>query len=157
MLHRDDQSRNLVTRSANACPAGPQGIGLFSSLLGLAMFAILLTLFFLPVSERPSIPSGLVGEWTTSSPRYADRGIKISATTLKISTGERDFSTYRIEKIAQHEISGTGTVLYSIEYSDRGQMQSLSFYYAELPEPEIRLKNQRHIVWNKESPRPHRR
>jgi hypothetical protein len=94
-------------------------------------------------------PNELVGVWTTSDPKYADRFLKIDRDAITFGTGEGNFETYAITKMKKG--AEVQDMLYTIYYEDEaGDTYTLAMYYSPERGGVLRLKNQREIIWTKE-------
>jgi len=98
-------------------------------------------------TETP-ISDDLLGVWTTSAPRYADRSFEITKDLIIFGSGSIYIDSGSISKI-EKEDQGSKR-LYVIYYdTTEGGEQQFSFYYEPIGGGAIRLKNQEKIVWNK--------
>ncbi len=83
--------------------------------------AILLVAFLVFLPERPTpLPDELVGVWTTSHPKYADRYFDLTKTTVIFGTGKESIDTNvisNVEKTLQDKASYTQST--SIVLEDR--------------------------------------
>ena len=99
------------------------------------------------------IPSPLIGRWTTDDPRYVDRYLEITATSVNFGVGENRPQSYGIFKITAvpHPVRGTR---YRIEYIDRDGVDYHVSFHLQLENDEVvlRLANQFHMVWRKTGP-----
>lgn len=141
MHHRDDQPAKRI-----------RSWWLSGFLVGLALVSASIVIFTMPNPAASQISSELFGTWKTSSPSYADRLIEITESELRIGTGGGDVARYPIRKMSRRAANAGD--LYTIEYSADRHVQSLSLYFSNVRQPEIRLKNKRDVVWQKEPPRP---
>lgn len=97
------------------------------------------------------LPDELVGVWSTSAPRYADRAFQITKTSIAFGTGGHSYSVYPIRTVAV--VRDSAATLYTIDYTTpEDQVAEFSFYYVPRREGEIRFKNQRQLVWRKAKP-----
>ncbi|MFQ5992832.1 MAG: hypothetical protein ACE5NA_10400 [Nitrospiraceae bacterium] len=94
------------------------------------------------------VPDELLGVWTTSAPKYADRFFEITAGAIIFDTGKPSPDIHPIANIETvHDLRPT---LYTISYlSEEGQEHKFSFYYDPAHGGVIRFKNQQHISWMK--------
>jgi hypothetical protein len=111
--------------------------------------AILVVAFVLFLPERPKpLPDELVGVWTTSDPRYADRHLDLTKATIIFGTGKESIDTNfisNVEKRLQDK-----AILYTIYFHRVGGPEDrVSFYYDPANGGIIRFKNQEHIDWKK--------
>ena len=111
--------------------------------------AILLVAFLVFLPERPTpLPDELVGVWTTSHPKYADRYLDLTKATIIFGTGKESIDTNfisNVEKTLQDK-----AILYTIYFHRVGGPEDkVSFYYDPANGGIIRFKNQKHIDWKK--------
>ena len=97
--------------------------------------------------ETP-IPDDVLGVWTTSESRYADRSFELTKDLIIFGTGTTSYDSVSISKI-EKEDQGSKR-LYVIYYDTiEGDEQQFSFYYAPIDGGAIRIKNQENIVWER--------
>ena len=116
-----------------------------------AATALLAALAGCQAQKENPVPDHLLGVWTTSAPRYADRYIEIRHDMIIFGTGG---DTFELHVLAELKEAREGeAMLYTITHLNHfGQPYSLSFYYKPSGDGIIRFKNQREIVWTKERP-----
>ena len=114
---------------------------------------IVLTIFFgWHCGYEKSAPNKLVGVWKSSDQKYADRFITIDTYTITFGIGEGNVEIYTIKKI--EKTTAEGSILYTIYFEDgEGVWYKFAFYYSPKDGGEFRKKNQRQIVWKKQSSR----
>ena len=124
-------------------PTSRREIGL---LVGLT--ALLAVVLVPRIGSGSGIPAELSGRWTTDDPRYADRSLVITDSTVAFYMGD--------EPIGVHEVTRThtepgefGGVRYDIEYDGDGGTQLLSVVYEASPPGILRLRNQLDMEWTK--------
>ena len=102
-----------------------------------------------PATEK-TIPDDLLGMWKTSEPEYADRFFELKKDEIIFATGENNTDTYSVASVEQaHDEGG---LLYNIHYLNlEGQQDTFSIYYAPTNHGVIRIKNQKHFTWTRES------
>jgi hypothetical protein len=111
--------------------------------------ALLAALAACQVRNENPVPDHLLGVWSTSAPRYADRYIEIRNDMIIFGTGGDEFELHALTHI--EEAREHGALLYTITHLNHfGQPYSLSFYYEPKGDGIIRFKNQKEIVWKKE-------
>ncbi len=113
------------------------------------LLALWLSLFaYAALSHRTvEIPDELLGLWTTSASKYADRYFEIGPTWLRFDTGATNVPVYRIANVGSSE-EGNAT-LYRVEYLIGEGAYTLSFLYEQTPEAVIRFENQPLVAWRK--------
>ena len=114
-------------------------------IVGVAAPAVFAALFL----KGETIPDELVGVWTTSASRYADRTFEITKTSLIFQTGEGDYTAHQISRVRK-DSDEKGT-LYTIDYLNLGEVYEFSFYYTQRRERVIRFENQPEMDWGKKS------
>lgn len=113
-----------------------------------AATALLVTLAGCQAQKKNPVPDHLLGVWTTSTPRYADRYIEIRNDMIIFGTGGDTFELHVLAEFK--EVREGEALLYTIIHLNHfGQPYSLSFYYEPSGDGIIRFKNQREIVWTK--------
>ena len=114
---------------------------------------IVLTLFFgWHCGYEKHAPNELVGVWKSSAQKYADRFITIDTDTITFGIGGGNVEIYTINKIKKTSVEGS--ILYTIYFEDgEGVWYKFAFYYSPKDGGEFRKKNQRQIVWKKQSSR----
>ena len=114
---------------------------------------ILLTSFIataLQTDETVSLPKKIIGEWTTTYPKYADRFFALEKRLITIGTGKDDFKVFFISDVQLNEDNRGGS--YKLTYSDtQGIKYEFTFHYFpdEGDDGAIRLKNRNETVWVK--------
>ena len=98
-------------------------------------------------SADSTMPPELIGTWVTSDPRYADRALIITATTISFYVGDAEVTTHPIRRVAvDHESRAT---VYELEYESGDEVLSLVFTFIRMDGGIIRLANQEHMDWKK--------
>ena len=98
--------------------------------------------------ENP-VPDHLLGVWTTSAPRYADRYIEIRNDIIIFGTGGETFELHALMDIT--ETREGESIVYTITHLNHyGQRYRLAFYYDPSTNGIIRFRNQREVAWKKE-------
>ena len=95
------------------------------------------------------VPAEVIGLWTTTAPRYADRAFEITSETVYLHQGGDLFATYGIlrSRITMHEDQEP---IYSLEYrDDSADEYSWEFYVSSEEGGTIRFTNQEVIVWRR--------
>jgi hypothetical protein len=111
--------------------------------------ALLATLAACQAQKENSVPDHLLGVWSTSAPRYADRYIEIRNDMIIFGTGGDAFELHVLAEL--NEAREGEAILYTITHLNHfGQPYTLSFYYEPTSDGIIRFKNQREIAWTKE-------
>ena len=101
-------------------------------------------------SERTTtVPNELVGVWKTSEPRYADRFLELTTTSIVFGAGEGAADIRPISGV--QKVREQGGLLYTVLYANaEGREATFSFYYDPAPPGTIRLKNQRSFEWTRQ-------
>jgi len=114
-----------------------------------AAMALFVTLAACQAQKENSVPDHLLGVWSTSAPRYADRYIEIRNDMIIFGTGGDAFELHALTDIK--EAREGEAILYTITHLNHfGQSYTLSFYYEPSGDGIMRFKNQREIAWTKE-------
>lgn len=85
----------------------------------------------------------IIGAWTTTHPRYADRGFVISLERIDIRVGPDEVQAYPIRSVTR-EVLETGTT-YVITYPTSEGL--LTFEMTVNPAGEARLDNLDDVIW----------
>ncbi|HIJ56110.1 MAG TPA: hypothetical protein HPQ03_08285 [Deltaproteobacteria bacterium] len=117
---------------------------------------ILLTSFIataFQTDETVSLPKKLIGEWTTTFPKYANRFFVLEKRLITIGTAKDDFEVFLISGVQMNQGSRGGS--YTLTYSDtQGIKYEFTFHY--FPDEgnggAIRIKNRNETVWVRKKP-----
>lgn len=116
----------------------------------LAMLAVIPFVFGCHPKKTVSVPDHLVGIWSTSSPRYADRSLQITKNRIIFESGKEPSGIHRIEKL--QEVQRGKYRSYDLTYKDEeGQEFIFFFTYDPTDNGEIRIRNQRNVTWARSS------
>jgi hypothetical protein len=114
--------------------------------LGTLYVFLIIFLSLLGCGKNIPVPQHLIGEWKTSSPRYADRYLKIAEHLLVFGIGDGEELSQDIEEVTAEEENGE--TIYTIRYKDiEGEKWSLTLMYSSALGT-IKLKNGNDI-WEK--------
>ena len=105
---------------------------------------------FLGCSRRTkSLPSNLLGVWTTDSPTYMDRYLRLDKEFIAFGIGPGKAPTIqRITSISVHR-KGNRAV-YTIRGTDVDGEHEIVFLH-DIAEPNaLRISNQRNVIWKKQ-------
>jgi hypothetical protein len=92
------------------------------------------------------VPAELVDVWVTDTEKYADRFFTIRGASITFGTGEGTSESYIITNVER--VPFVGDSLYTIEYTDsEGEPYKFSFFFRRGENDQIRLANQRVIIW----------
>lgn len=81
-----------------------------------AAFA-LAALFAFGCNKTEDVPNHLIGTWETDAPKYRDRYLEFTPTSITFGTGGDDSLTYDIDYLEYSEGEGRKTI-YDIKYTD---------------------------------------
>lgn len=143
----------MTQRTQPTKPKGavtPRPKARFREIALLAGLTVLLAVLLAPrLGSGTGVPAELSGRWTTDDPRYADRALIITDSTVAFYMGD--------DPIAVHEIRRTtskpgefGGVQYDIEYRTDGASQSVSVVYESSAAEFLRLATQPNMEWTKD-------
>lgn len=93
-------------------------------------------------------PPELIGRWTTTDARYADRGFDISSDSIVFHTGGDSFTAHAIEGIASEETAGR--TFYRVLYRTAPEEEPLAFSFHLDAGGEVRFRNQPGMVWTRQ-------
>ena len=114
-----------------------------------AAMALIATLAGCQAQKESPVPDHLLGVWSTSAPRYADRYIEIRNDMIIFGTGGDAFELHVLTDV--NEVREGEAIVYTITHLNHfGQPYTLSFYYEPTSDGIMRFKNQREIAWTKE-------
>jgi hypothetical protein len=112
--------------------------------------AVIAVLSFLAVRlwsrGESHLPTTVLGEWTTSDPRYAGRAVRLDDQQVSFVIGGREHP-YPVTQVRRRQ-AGDTTYL-TIEYVVTGQRQAWPVAYVPTPAPALRPVNQRGLVWTR--------
>ncbi len=95
--------------------------------------------------SRDSVPAEIIGKWTTTEARYADRYVEITSTQITFGTGGTGRTRNAVKGVRQTPDS-RGT-RFSIEYEGAvGEIESFAFI---LDGDSLRLANQPGFAWSR--------
>jgi hypothetical protein len=110
---------------------------------------VAVAIYMLQSKEIKDFPEDLIGQWTTSEPRYQDRFFEITKETLAYGLGGGKIDVYFISSMKE-SLEGNN-ILYTINYKNTDGLKfTQSFYYHPENGGSIQLKHQEHIKWTKE-------
>jgi len=101
----------------------------------------------LACSGNSTPPPELQGTWSTEYPDYADRGFAITDSSVTFFQGEGRSSVHLLVGVESED--RPGRVMYTLQYDLDGTTVGFSFEYTE--PGRIRLENQEHMLWERES------
>lgn len=117
----------------------------------LALTALLAVVLVPRFGSGTGVPAELYGRWTTDDPRYADRALVITDSTVAFYRGTEPISVHRLRTI--HSESGEfGGTRHDVEYESEGDPQVLTVIHEASPSGTLRLKNQPGIEWSRNMP-----
>jgi hypothetical protein len=112
-----------------------------------ALVAVLL----LRPAGSDELPPELFGHWMTTNDRYEGLGFSFGESTLAIYTSPTDSTVHLIHGVKKDD--SEGSLVYSIEYEERGSSQQLTIAYgprAPSGAPEwVHFPHQPEIEWRK--------
>lgn len=146
-------------RNAGRAPAGPAngakapGRTATRRQLGLllALTALLAVVLVPRLGSGTGVPAELHGRWTTDDPRYADRALVITDSTVAFYVGMDPISEHRVRSI-HSEPGELGGTRYDVEYESEGDPQVLSVVFEATPSETLRLNNQPGMEWSRSMP-----
>ena len=91
------------------------------------------------------VPDELIGLWSTSAPRYADRYFEFTKKTLIFKVGDEETGIHKIKEL---EKFGDGNATwYTVTYLSLGEKYKFSFSYYPADEGVITVVNQTNVQW----------
>jgi hypothetical protein len=97
------------------------------------------------------LPTALVGEWQSPTPKYADRGFAIRDGALYMKRGREEHETVRLP-IARVRVRPTnsGSLAVEIAYLENGARLSFDLTLHDYAgTPAVELRNQPEVIWRK--------
>jgi hypothetical protein len=95
------------------------------------------------------LPAAAQGTWTTSTPAYSDRYLKLADRTVEFGLGGHDAEVYGIRRVDAEDMID-GTALYTVQYrTDEGDTLSLRFLYRSGDPPTLKLDHQE-AIWTRQ-------
>jgi len=94
------------------------------------------------------LPPTVQGTWTTSTPAYSDRYLRLDDRTVEFGLGGHDSDIHGIRRVDAEEMVD-GTALYTVQYhTDEGDTLSLRFLYRPGDPPTLKLDHQ-DAIWTR--------
>jgi hypothetical protein len=117
--------------------------------IGIVVLIIIGALIFISCTgKHTDIPEDLIGIWTTSESRYADRFFEITKERLIYGLGGDKKDIYSVSSI-EESLEGSN-IIYTINCKNTdGFKFTRSFYYESADGGVIRFKNQKQVKWTK--------
>ena len=113
-----------------------------------ALVAVIVGIMTLLPQTPASLSPELIGSWSTSAGKYADRALRISEGEIAFEQGTREgFASYPITNVASERNAGGGFT-YDITYDNAGVDHRFSFTHQPVGNT-ITMKNQPQVVWEK--------
>ncbi|HBZ70115.1 MAG TPA: hypothetical protein DEP35_10430 [Deltaproteobacteria bacterium] len=122
-----------------------EGRGIARSLRKILAFALLISVAACHRSADV-LPPAVQGTWTTSTPAYRDRYLRLADRTIEFGLGGNEIDVHGIRRVdAEEMVDGSG--LYTIQYlTDEGDTLSLRFLYRPGNPPTLKLDHQ-DAIW----------
>ncbi|NIO11734.1 MAG: hypothetical protein GTO40_28415 [Deltaproteobacteria bacterium] len=91
------------------------------------------------------VPDELIGLWSTSASRYADRHFEFTKNMLIFKVGDEETGVHKIKEL---ERSGDGNATwYTVTYLSLGEKYKFSFSYYPANDGIITIVNQANVQW----------
>jgi hypothetical protein len=138
-LRRPDSSRYAA-----------KGFLMTSEWMLLVVFVIL-TIFGCSSNEIDNLPQEMLGRWETETPKFAGFSFELSEETITFTdlNAENGIESYTIEKRTK-ELDNQKNIFYVVHYeNEEGLELKHAFYYDPSKGGEIRLKNQKSVLWTR--------
>jgi len=100
-------------------------------------------------SGRVEVPDVVLGKWTTTAQRYADKSFTVRKDSLVLYVSESDSTVYAIEGVEVEDLGGP--LLLTVHYWDADGLTEFPFYYDTMRGGVVRFKNQRAMEWKRET------
>ena len=92
------------------------------------------------------MPAELLGVWSTTDPRYADRAFEIKTDSLVFQTGDGSFTKHSIKSVDL--VQDDSIPLYVVDYLNNDDAYTFSFYF-DSESGTIQFQNQREMKWTR--------
>ena len=121
---------------------------ILSFVLGLVIATFALTTILPRVlsNDLRFMPAELLGLWSTTDSRYADRAFEIKKDSLILHTGGGSLTLHSIRRVKL--VRDDSTSLYLVDYLSDEDVYTFSFYHDRVTDT-IRFQNQKEIVWRR--------
>jgi len=100
-------------------------------------------------SGRGEVPQVVLGRWTTTAQRYADKSFTIRKDSLVLYVSESDSTVHLIEGVEVEDLGGP--LLLTVHYWDVEGLTEFPFYYDPMRGGVVRFKNQRAMEWKRQT------
>jgi len=145
VIEQQEQKRRKA--EARAVETVHKRIVLLSLALSLAVAWIILSTLIPTFTRVRVMPDELLGLWTTTAERYADRALEIKKSSLVFHTGDGGVTAHPIQQVST--TARDSLVLYKVDYLVDDVVYTLSFYYEPGPASTLRFENQQDMVWSR--------
>ena len=146
-----EKKKNLLQlRHPNSSRHAGKGFLMTSEWISLVVFAFLTTFGCLS-NEIDNLPQEVLGHWETETPKYAGFSFELGEETVTFTdlNAENGIESNTIEKRTK-ELDNEANIFYVVHYeNEEGLELKFAFYYDPSGGGEIRLKNQKTIVWTR--------
>lgn len=119
---------------------------------------ILLAVLMYSPPLNNDVPPYLIGTWRSSTPGYEDRFLLFTQHSVVFGTGGYSGDVYGVYEVKTEPVENDAPAgsskqeLFSIRYRGMDKLQyNLFFYYDPPPVGTITFKNQKRLIWTKES------
>jgi len=121
---------------------------ILSFVLGLVIATFALTTILPRVfsNDLTTMPAELLGVWSTTDPRYADRAFEIKTDSLIFHTGDGSFTEHSIRSV--NVVQDDSIPLYVVDYLNNDDAYMFSFYF-DSESGTIQFQNQREMTWTR--------
>ena len=134
--------------SSNQASSGGRHTVLLLTVLLLVLASISLYGLVRP-SGRVEVPDVVLGKWTTTAQRYADKSFTVRKDSLVLYVSESDSTVHAIEGVEVEDLGGP--LLLTVHYWDVEGLTEFPFYYDTMRGGVVRFKNQRAMEWKRET------
>ena len=91
------------------------------------------------------VPEELIGQWSTSAPRYADRHFEFTKKSLIFKVGDEETGIHKVKELEQ--FSDGNATWYTITYLSLGEKYKFSFSLYPAEDGIIKIVNQANVQW----------
>lgn len=153
-LPRRNEGAPASARSTPPRGSKPDGGGRRPAVLLVSLLLVVAAGYFVlrPPAHADPLPEAAVGHWTTSDPKFANRGFDLTPTTVVFRTGPGPADFTRHAVIGTTVRAQPGRRLVTLSYALDGGTMTFAFRIEDGQEPTIRLVNLQEVTWSKVRP-----
>ena len=146
--YMDERQQELASQAEKSAPVWRNRTVILSFVLGVIVATFVLSTFLPRIlsNDLRTLPGELVGVWSTTDTRYADRAFEIKKDSLIFQTGGTSSTMHSIRRVDVEQ--SDSTTLYLVDYLNNEDVYTFSFYF-DADSDTIRFQNQLEMVWTR--------